>query len=229
MHLPRGRFTDALVAFSVFAALFVAMVIGIGAAAGRYGFVPAAAWAGAYDGNAALALASPLLSLFIPSDVIGVAFDLVFLLIAGRFVERAVGPLGLGVLFVVAGYAAAAARLLLTPESLVPGAGMQPALYGVIAGYFMLYGVPAAIPTWRGLGRAGEILTLALVWIGLQVALAAMAGYFELSTTLVAPCSSTGSDHSEAVLPSESASVWSGPSGRNSSTRTPSRSRNAPG
>lgn len=187
MHLPRGRFTDALVAFSVFAALFVALAVGVPAAAAQFGLGPMAFWAGAYQADVALALASPLLALFIPSDVIGVAFDLVFLLIAGRFVERAIGPLGLGVLFVVAAYVAAAARLVLTPHSIVPGVGMQPALYAVIAGYFMLYGVPASVPTWRGLGRAGEILSLALIWIGLQVAMAAMTGYLELSIALVAP------------------------------------------
>lgn len=180
--------TDALIAVSVFALLFVGVVVGFRPAAMVFGFAPLEFASGAWQsGNALRIWLSPLVSLFLPSDLFSAIFNLVFLLIAGRYVERAIGGVGLGILFVVAGYAGAFGRLLLTPQSPVASAGMDPALFGVIGSYFMLYGVPDAIPTWRGFGRAGQIASLALIWIGLQLAFALIAGTFEPSTALVAP------------------------------------------
>ena len=86
-----------------------------------------------------------------------------------------------------AGYCGALGRLLLTPQSPVPSAGVDPALFGVIGSYFMLYGVPEAIPTWRRFGRTGQIASLALIWIVVQIAFAIAARSFELSTGVVAP------------------------------------------
>lgn len=170
----------------MFALLFVGAMVGFRAAAIGFGFVPLEFASGAWRTDPWFWL-SPLASLFLPPDLLSAVFNLVFLLIAGRYVERAIGPIGLGVLFVFAGYAGALGRLVLTPQSPIPSAGMDPALFGVIGGYFMLYGVPEALPTWRGFGRAGQIASLALFWIAFQLILALAAGTFDPSTGLVAP------------------------------------------
>ena len=117
MHLPRGRFTDALIALSAFALIFAALTLGLGAAAQSFGFIPAWMWNGGWTDNPLLALVSPLASAFLPRDVLSAVFNGLFLLIAGRFVERALGPLGLGVVFVAGAYGGALARLVLTPDS----------------------------------------------------------------------------------------------------------------
>lgn len=187
MHLPRGRFTDALVALSVFALLFVGLVLGFQEAAVRFGFMPLEFASGAWRADPLRALLSPLASLFLAANPLSAIFNLIFLLIAGRYVERAIGPIGLGVIFVVAGYAGALGRLLLTLQSPIPSAGVDPALFGIIGAYFMLYGVPDAIPTWRGFGRTGQIASLALIWLVVQIAFAIAARSFELSTGVVAP------------------------------------------
>lgn len=170
----------------MFALLFVGAVVGFRAAAIGFGFVPLELVSGGWQEDPWIWL-SPLASLFLPPDLLSTVFNLVFLLIAGRYVERAIGPIGLGLLFVLAGYAGALGRVLLTPQSPIPSAGMDPALFGVIGGYFMLYGVPEALPTWRGFGRAGQIASLALFWIAFQLVLALAAGTFDPSTGLVAP------------------------------------------
>ncbi|AQR73215.1 rhomboid family intramembrane serine protease [Sphingomonas sp. LM7] len=171
----------------MFALVFVGAVLGFEAAAIGFGFVPLEFSSGAWNSDVARALLSPLASLFIPPDAISAIFNLIFLLIAGRYVERAIGPAGLIATFVVSGYCGALGRLLLTPQSPIPSAGMDPALFGVIGCYFMLYGVPEALPTWRRFGRAGQIASLALIWIGIQLAFALASQRFDPSTSLVAP------------------------------------------
>ncbi|WP_168355783.1 rhomboid family intramembrane serine protease [Sphingomonas gei] len=187
MHLPRGRFTDALVALSAFVLLFVGVVVGFQAAALSFGFLPLEFSSGAWQGDALRSGLSPLASAFLPIDPISAIFNLIFLLIAGRYVERAIGPTGLGITFLVACYCGAAGRLIFTPQSPIPSAGLDSALFGVIGSYFMLYGVPATLPISRRFGRVGQIAILALIWIGIQLVFALTAGSFDPSTSVVAP------------------------------------------
>lgn len=187
MHLPRGRFTDALVALSAFALLVVGVIVGFRTAAVSFGFLPLEFSTGAWQSDALRFWLSPLASAFIPADPVSAIFNLIFLLIAGRYVERAIGPVGLGVTFVLACYAGALGRLLFTPQSPIPSAGLDSAVFGVIGSYFMLYGVPAALPISRRFGRVGQIAILALIWIGIQLVFALTAGSFDPSTAVVAP------------------------------------------
>lgn len=167
--------------------LFVGAVIGLQKAAATFGFLPLEFSTGAWQSDALRFWFSPLASAFIPADPISAIFNLIFLLIAGRYVERAVGPLGLATIFLVACYAGALGRLLFTPQSPIPSAGLDSALFGVIGSYFMLYGVPASLPISRRFGRVGQIAILALIWIGIQLVFALTAGSFDPSTAVVAP------------------------------------------
>jgi membrane associated rhomboid family serine protease len=187
MHLPRGRFTDALIALTAFALIFAALTLGLGVASQSYGFIPAWLLAGGWAEDPLLAVFSPLASAFLPRDFLSAIFNGVFLLIAGRFVERAIGPLGLGVVFVAGAYGGALARLLLTPTSILASAGSTPSLFAIIGAYFMLYGVPQALPVPRHLPRVAQIGVLALVWLGLQLAFAIASGGIELSVNIIDP------------------------------------------
>ena len=165
----------------------VGVVVGFQRAAASFGFLPLEFSTGAWQSDPVRFALSPLASAFIPSDPISAIFNLIFLLIAGRYVERAIGPLGLGVTFLTACYCGALGRLLFTPNSPIPSAGLDPALFGVIGSYFMLYGVPATLPISRRFGRVGQIAILALIWIGLQLIFALSSGSFDPSTAVVAP------------------------------------------
>jgi membrane associated rhomboid family serine protease len=167
--------------------LFVGAVLGLQKAAATFGFLPLEFSTGAWRSDALRFWFSPLASAFIPADPISAIFNLIFLLIAGRYVERAVGPLGLATIFLVACYAGALGRLLFTPQSPIPSAGLDSALFGVIGSYFMLYGVPDSLPISRRFGRVGQIAILALIWIGIQLVFALTAGSFDPSTAMVAP------------------------------------------
>lgn len=187
MHLPRGRFTDALIAVAAFVALFVIFAIGSRQALGQFGFVPVDFLGGGWRAYPLLSFASPLSSAFIPPNLLDVVFNGVFLLIAGRFVERAIGGAGLGAVFLVGIYAGAAARLLLTPGSGMVSAGLSTGLFAVIGAYLMLYGVPQALPVPRHLPRSLQIAILAGYWLVVQLVFSMVGGGLEISASIVGP------------------------------------------
>lgn len=186
IDLPRGRFTDGLIAFTVFAAILLLALGGWQSVAMRFGFIPVDFLSGWSD-DPLRSWLSPLASVFVPRDILSLVFDLVFLLIAGRFVEKALGPVGLGVLVLAGAYCSAAGRLLLTPGSLIPGAGLDPAMFAIIGAYFMLYGLPRALPIGAGQTRPVRIAMLAGIWFGIQLVFSLIGGQFEFSVTYVEP------------------------------------------
>ncbi|MGJ3648782.1 rhomboid family intramembrane serine protease [Sphingomonas sp. GlSt437] len=130
---------------------------------------------------------SPVISQFLVSNIVNTVFDLIFLLIAGRFVERSLGAGGLIALFVVGAYAGALARTLLTPWSLIPTAGADAAVFAIIGAYFMLYGVPSVIPVARHYSRVQQIGALALLWLIVQLSFMMASGGMEFSLTIINP------------------------------------------
>ena len=171
----------------MFAALFIMAALGADMAAIRFGFIPVDFLGGGWADDPLRAWLSPIASAFIPRDVLSVVFNLVLLLIAGRFVEKAVRPLGLGLLVLAGVYVGAAARLALTPGSPIPGAGLDAGLFAVIGAYFMLYGLPASLPIGRGQTRAVQIAMLAGIWFGIQAVFSLVGQNFEMSVTFVEP------------------------------------------
>lgn len=186
MHLPRGRFTDALIALSAFVLIFAALAFGLTRAVMAFGFSPVAFLNG-WDSDPVRNWLSPLASAFLPYDLVSALFNGVLLLIAGRYVEKSIGPVGLGVLFVAGAYGGALARLALTFSSPMPSGGVGPSLFAIIGAYFMLYGVPASLPVPRHLGRWAQIGMLAFFWLLLQAAFAVAAQQFEVSVSIVDP------------------------------------------
>ncbi len=186
-HLPRGRFTDALLALAAFALVFVAFTIGLIPALLRYGYTPALVSLGVWREAPVLAALSPLASAFLPSDFFSAIFNGILFLIAGRYVEKAIGPVGLGIVFVAGCYSGALARLLLTPYAMLPSSGLSPALFAAIGAYLMLYGVPQSLPVPRHLSRSLQIGVVALFWLVVQLAFSIATKHFEFSVSIVDP------------------------------------------
>ncbi|MGH6617782.1 rhomboid family intramembrane serine protease [Sphingomonas sp.] len=162
-------------------------MVGLAEASITYGFIPQNFVTGGWRDDPVRSWLSPLASAFLARDFLSATFNLIFLLIAGRYVEKALRPVGLGILFVAGAYAGALARLVLTPGSMMPSAGLDPAVFAIIGAYFMLYGVPRAIPIGHGQSRGVQIAMLAGVWLGIQVVFSLLARSFELSVTIIEP------------------------------------------
>ena len=171
----------------MFLVLLGAVAASVGKSAYPFAFAPQPFLAGGWREEPWMWL-SPLISAFLARDFLTTAFNLIFLLIAGRFVEKAVRPLGLGILFVAGAYGGALARLILTPGSFTLSAGADAAVFAVIGAYLMLYGVPNVFPNvTRGHSRSVQIAILAAIWMAMQVVFALVAGGFELSETMIKP------------------------------------------
>ncbi len=150
-------------------------------------FVPAEISSGGWANNPLLTALSPLASQFVQPDLLSALFNTLFLLIAGRFVERALGPWGLIAIFTLGAYGGALARLVLTWASSVPGIGSAPAVFAIIGAYLALYGVPRSLPIAHDQPRMVQISILAAIWFAIQVAFVLIAGDFEFSQSIVAP------------------------------------------
>ena len=104
--LPRGRVTDALVAV-IFVTAVLQLVVVVASAAMPYGFMPldfvtgawqptrCAHWRRRSSRNSCMRACSSTL------------FNTIFMLVAGRYVERSIGPVGLIVTFVAGAYGGA--------------------------------------------------------------------------------------------------------------------------
>lgn len=186
IDLPRGRVTDALVAF-IFVTTVLQLVTVIAAAVAPYGFVPAGVLFGAWRAEPIATLASPLVSQFLMSSIFSTLFNTIFILVAGRYVERSIGWAGLIATFVAGAYGGALARLALTSGSMAVTADASAGLFALVGAYFTLYGVPNILPLPRHYGRFAQIGALAAFWMVVQVAFMLASGAFELSLTVVNP------------------------------------------
>lgn len=171
----------------MFVFVFALFVLGVSEAANRFGFIPLEFSAGGWLQSPVLALLSPLASQFLPAGFVLLLFNGLFLLIAGRFVEKAIGPVGLGLVFAAGAYGGALTRLLLTPGSPVASAGSTPALFAVIGAYLMLYGVPRGIPIAQRQRRIVQIAALAGIWVAIQLLFMLAASSLEFSVSLIEP------------------------------------------
>ncbi|WP_182466809.1 rhomboid family intramembrane serine protease [Sphingomonas gilva] len=171
----------------MFVFLFALFALGLQEAANRFGFIPLEFSSGAWVQSPVRALLTPLASQFLPTGIIVLVFNGLFLLLAGRFVEKAIGPAGLGAVFVAGVYGGALARLLLTPGSPIASAGSTPALFAVVGAYLMLYGVPRGIPIAQRQRRIVQIAALAGIWVAIQLLFMLAASSLEFSVSVIEP------------------------------------------
>lgn len=187
MELPRGRGTDALVAIVAFCAIFTALAIGLRAALAQYGFIPADFLGGGLREYPIRSLLSPLASALIPRSLLDAVFNGVFLLIAGRFVERGLGAGGVAIVALAGAYGGAVLRLLLSPGSVTVSAGFAPALFAVVGAYLMLYGAPQSLPVPRSQPRLVQIAVLAGYWVAIDLVFSLVSGGVEVSASIIGP------------------------------------------
>jgi len=183
-HLPRGRTTDALIAFIVAAAV-VQLLPAVRDAAYGYSFSPLLFLSGGWRAQPMIWL-SPAVSQFLLGGITMAMFNTALMLIVGRFVEKALGGIGLIAVFIVGAYGGAIARTILTPGSMAPTAGIDAGFFATIGAYLMLYGIPSGISIARGYSRPVQILGLALLWAAIQ-GVFMLVGDFEISLSLVNP------------------------------------------
>lgn len=183
-NLPRGRFTDALVACLV-AVSIVQLAPAVQAMVFPYGFSPFLFLNGGWRDP--LAWLGPIVSQFLLASVIATMINATFLLIAGRYAEKAVGGLGMLAIFIGGAYGGAIARTVLTASSQPITAGADAGLFALAGAGLMLYGVPLAIPINRNYSRPLQVALLAIIWAAAQMLFMWTGGTFELSRNILDP------------------------------------------
>ena len=104
---------------------------------------------------------TPLTCTLLHGGAVHLAFNMVMLVYCGRDTERALGPGGVAILYLVGAYAAAAGQWAQDPLSPNPTIGASGAIAAIIAAYALLYGRNRA----RKIGPLSASLLHAL-WLG---------------------------------------------------------------
>jgi len=150
---------------------------------------------------------TPLTATLIHAGLIHLAFNLLILVFCGRPVEAVLGPVGLGLLYLLGAYAAAGAQYIAGPTVEIPMVGASGAISAVIGAYAMLFGrnkVKVKSPrlalwlnalwllaAWIGLNLVMGIVIaggdVPLTGQGMQVAVAAHIGGFAIGILLANP------------------------------------------
>lgn len=141
------------------------------------GFVPARL-DGLRIAGALPAWITPLSATLLHGGLLHLGFNLVMLVYCGREDEVALGPAGVGVLYVVGAFAAAAGQYAVSPHSATPMIGCSGAVSALVGAYAILYGQrrPSKLPP--EVARWIHVLWLAAAWIALQLLLS-LGGAFE--------------------------------------------------
>jgi membrane associated rhomboid family serine protease len=166
------------------------------------GFIPARlSGAVAFPGLTAVpAWLTPLSCALIHAGYLHLGMNMLMLGFTGKETERALGPVGLVVLYLVGAYAAAFAQWAAGPLSITPMVGASGAASAVVGAYSLLYGQPKAKAFGPIPARAIHILWLATAWTlvnllmataflrgGIAIAAAAHIGGFFAGLALAGP------------------------------------------
>lgn len=191
--MRRSTATALLILVTVAVSLVVTLGGGDGYAASmRAGFIPARLSGVETDYLAVPALLTPLSCTLLHAGLLHLAMNMLMLGFTGRETERAVGPWGILVLYVVGAYAAAFAQWLPDPQSEIPMIGASGAASAVVGAYSLLFGrsraqaigpIPAQVVHVAWLAAAWTVINLAIgyAFLTANVAIAAEAhigGFF---------------------------------------------------
>ena len=189
MRLPdswsRARVTLALTILTT-AAWMIVRLLNLGDWASIWGgFIPARV---ALPPGGALAPVwlTPLTAALIHGGAIHLLFNMVFLVFCGRPTEAVLGPVGLGILYLVGAYAAAAAQYAVDPASPIPMIGASGAISAVLGAYAILFGrnkVKVANPTLAVFLNA---LWLMAAWIVLQLIVGVISASYQIGVAFAA-------------------------------------------
>lgn len=112
-----------------------------------------------------------LSSMFMHGDIMHIFGNMLFLWIFGDNIENLLGHVRYALFYLVCGIAAAAAQIVLGPDSIIPMLGASGAISGVLGGYMLLFPtrkVRALI--FRMVTTVPAYVALGL-WIGYQIVL----------------------------------------------------------
>lgn len=166
------------------------------------GFIPARL-SGTLDftGVAAVpALLTPLSCTLLHAGFFHLSMNMLLLVVTSQPTEKAIGPLGLVLLYVIGAYAAAGAQWLVDPQSVVPMIGASGAASAVVGAYSLLFGRSRAKAFGPIPAQAVHVMWLAVAWTainllsafaflgaGIAVAAAAHIGGFLAGLALAKP------------------------------------------
>ncbi len=122
------------------------------------------------------AWATPLTATLVHGGLAHVALNMVMLVFCGQAVERAIGPVGVVVLYLVGAYAAALGHWAFGPQSVAPMIGASGAISAIVGAYALLYGERQAHAIGPVPAGVVHVAWLAAAWIGIQL-LTGLAGF----------------------------------------------------
>ncbi len=120
--------------------------------------------------------ATPLTATLIHGGLAHLALNTVMLVFCGVAVERAIGGVGVGVLYLVGAYAAALGHWAFGPESTAPMIGASGAISALVGAYSLLYGERRAQAIGPVPAGVVHVAWLAVAWVGIQL-LTGLAGF----------------------------------------------------
>ncbi len=120
-----------------------------------------------------------LSSMFMHGDIMHIFGNMMFLFIFGDNLENLLGHVRYALFYIVCGFAAAAAQILMDPNSVIPMLGASGAISGVLGGYILLF------PQRRVRAIIFNFLTTvpAFVALGIWIAYQLITGYLTPSGT----------------------------------------------
>lgn len=204
MRLPRGPFTNVIVALNVAIAAVLLVPIWWQQAVMAGALFPARFGSGAAAfadaGLMVPAILTPISAAFLHGGIMHVALNMVMLLLIGKMVERVLGGGLYLLLYVIGAYGAAVAEWAAAPDSMTPVIGASGALSAIIGAYVILFPnkqpkdwgpVPASIARPLHLFFAWAALNLAIGFVapdlGLGIAIWSHIGGFVVGLLLVRP------------------------------------------
>lgn len=173
MHLPQGKLTNGLIIANVVVFLLL-WISGLEQdAILRGGFFPIRLGEGypALDQVAGIipAWLTPMSSAFLHTGLLHISFNMLMLLFCGRFVEQALGPKLMALLYVLGAYAASIAEFLFNSGSTIPVVGASGAISAILGAYALLFARNEVKAVGPVPGHIVRIVWLTLAWIGIQL------------------------------------------------------------
>ncbi|CAN5306987.1 rhomboid family intramembrane serine protease [soil metagenome] len=120
-----------------------------------------------------------LSSMFMHGDIMHIFGNMMFLFIFGDNLENLLGHVRYALFYIVCGFAAAAAQIMMDPNSVIPMLGASGAISGVLGGYILLF------PQRKVRALIFSFLTTvpAFVALGIWIAYQLITGYLTPSGT----------------------------------------------
>jgi membrane associated rhomboid family serine protease len=121
-------------------------------------------------------------SMFMHGGLLHLGGNMLFLWIFGNNVEDSMGPVKYVIFYLLAGLAATAGQVLVSPDAMVPGIGASGAVAGVLGGYILLF-PKARVVTVIFIVFFFTIVELpAMLILGFWFVQQVLFGYFDLDT-----------------------------------------------